>query len=239
MDTNKRGTIIIDYKNREQEELKYVAIIPKSHKINNDLKYLALYELSAKKNDNSYDCIIRLFDLDSFELLSETYDINNIHSIIDKPTIIRHDNGVWSISNKYFFKNEKYIKESQSHINEKYFITIIKNNKIMLSYIENEFSSYSCMICYEKDKLPVFINTIEKLYEIIDNAVKSKCNDVYCKIEKYCEYIKVKIGFTNRYIEDTLEYTLTKIEIEPTTMEKRLDRIEKIIHEMTNNSQFY
>jgi hypothetical protein len=63
---------------------------------------------------------------------------------------------------------------------------------------------------YDEIKLPKYITSVKNLYEIIDNAIHSNCNDVYCKHKKNKNCINIKIGFNNIYINDTLEYTLTK-----------------------------
>ena len=102
----------------------------------------------------------------------------------------------------------------------------LENNYILLTG-KNIYEEYSTTIIYESHN---FINSIEILYEIINDAINKNNNDVVLNYEKHKNHLTVLIDIKIRYCSDKLEYTLDKIQYDKIfTTEKQInDLIEQV-----------
>lgn len=173
-----------------------------------NIEYLVLRD--PKKNEatvinvNNMKCSILNLDIDS-EIVT---DDNNIHHIKDPK------------NDKIYFLNSCYKRR---------FDVVLVNGAITISCYENNKDVFCGTIEYSEKTTPSFIRSVEKLYEIIHDAVHMKSTDVDCiceRIHDSTRILKIKPKF--KYLEDdVLEYILCKVETdEMTIMKQKIDELE-------------
>lgn len=117
---NDLTTTIIDFKNKKNIEIKnYYCACPNEENID-ELKYLPLTNYIF--NGTIWINKTKLFDLDDFVLLPETFDMGT--------NLKRHDVGVWSLNNRYF-------KKINTLCDKKDFCALLDNKNICQNYISD------------------------------------------------------------------------------------------------------
>lgn len=105
----------------------------------------------------------------------------------------------------YFFKKNDL---SEDYIS--YFEVSLNDNIIDVTYVENRFDIYQCIID-NIDSFPKFIHSIEQIYEMIYDAIHKKSDDIMYRYEIIDDVVKLEFKFRSKYFPDILNLELKHV----------------------------